>query len=95
MNALFAQLHADDLNNLGIPTVAADQNALNAVLNTVYTWAGIIAVIVIIIAGFVYTTSGGDAANVKKAKNAITYAVIGLIVIILAFTITNFVVGKF
>lgn len=84
-------LNADELN---IPQVAAD-DAMTSILNTVYTWGGIIAVLIIIIAGYTFVTSSGDAAGVKKAKNAILYSVIGLVVIILAFTITNFVIGRF
>ncbi|MNL79813.1 hypothetical protein D3C87_2065000 [compost metagenome] len=53
------------------------------------------AVIVIIIAGFIYTTSGGDAGAVKKAKNMVLYSVVGIVVIALAFVITQFVAGRF
>ena len=49
---------------------------------------------IIIVSGILYTTSAGDSARVKTAKNAITYAVVGIVVILLAFTITNFVIGK-
>ena len=84
-------LNADQLN---IPKVGADQ-AMTSILNTAYLWGGIIAVIVIIIAGYVFVTSAGDAAGVKRAKNAIFYSAVGLIVIIMAFTITNFVIGRF
>lgn len=65
------------------------------VLNITYTWAGIICVIIIIVAGFYYVTSNGNAQTIAKAKNAILGAVIGLVVIILAFAITNFVIGRF
>lgn len=79
--------------DVGIPKIAATPAAMNAILNQVYMWAGIIAVVVIIIAGYIYTTSAGDPAKTKRAKDAILYAVIGLVVIILAFTITQFVIG--
>jgi hypothetical protein len=78
----------------GIPKLTADA-VLSSTLNTVYFVAGIIAVIVIIVAGYMYVVSAGDSAAVTKAKNAILYAVIGLVVIILAFAITWFVVGRF
>jgi len=77
-----------------IPTTSAEV-VLNTALNSVYMIAGIVAVIVIIIAGYMYVTSQGDSAAVTKAKNAILYAVIGLVVIILAFSITWFVIGRF
>ncbi len=55
---------------------------------------GIIAVIMIIIGGVKYITSGGDAGNVTGAKNTILYAIIGLIVVALAQTIVFFVLNK-
>lgn len=76
------------------PVKSSDTAMLN-VLNTVYLWAGIVSVIIIIIAGFIYVTSNGNAANIKKGKDAIMGAVIGLVIIILAFTITQFVLGRF
>lgn len=77
-----------------IPQISGD-SGIASILGIVYFVAGIVGVIVIIIAGFVYTTSGGDAAAVKKAKNMILYAVVGIIVILLAFVITQFVAGRF
>ncbi len=66
---------------------------ISNVLDTVYLWVGIIAVIFIIIGGINYTMSQGDPGKVKKAKDTIMYAVIGLIVSLLAFAITAFVLN--
>jgi len=68
---------------------------VTSVLNTAYLWAGVICVLIIIIAGYFYVTSNGNAATIKRAKDALTGAIVGLIVIILAFSITLFIVGKF
>lgn len=88
----FAQtLNANELN---IPTISGDAG-IAGILSIVYLVAGIIAVIVIVIAGYMYTTSGGDAGAVKKAKNMILYSVVGIVVIGLAFVITQFVAGRF
>ena len=54
---------------------------------------GVAAVIAIIIGGIQFVTSNGDAAKVKKAKDAILYGVIGLVVALLAFAIVSFVLG--
>jgi hypothetical protein len=77
--------------DLCLPENNLDQGALGSLLGTVYFWAGIIAVIVIVVGGIRYTTSNGDPANVKNAKNTILYAVVGLVVIIMAAGITQFV----
>ena len=52
---------------------------------------GIISVVMIIIGGIRYATSGGNAEKVKSAKNTILYAVVGLAVALLALAIVNFV----
>jgi len=83
-------LSSQDVN---IPNGSADQ-VLAAGLNIAYLVGGIIAVIVIIIAGFTLVTNGGEPEAIKKAKNMILYAVIGLVVIMVAFTVTWFVVGR-
>lgn len=59
-------------------------------------WAIIsaVSVLVIIIAGFMYVTSAGNPDKTKKAKNAIMYALIGLVVAILARTIVQFVLSS-
>ena len=54
-----------------------------------------VSVVVIIIAGITYTTSGGNATLVTKAKNTLLYAVVGLIVAIMAYAIVNYVITSF
>lgn len=63
--------------------------------NTLLYILGAIAVIAIIIGAIRYTTANGDASQIKSAKDTVMYAVIGLIVAILAWGIVNFVVGRF
>jgi hypothetical protein len=55
---------------------------------------GIVAVIMIIVGGFKYITSGGDSGNITSAKNTIIYAVIGLIIVALAQFLVQFVLDK-
>lgn len=78
----------------GIPKVDAD-SAVNGVLNTVYFAAGMAAVIVIIISGIFYSISQGDASKIQRAKDGILYAVVGLVIVMLAFVLTNYVIGRF
>ena len=69
------------------------QAKVKSVLDTVYLYVGIFAVVVIVIGAFYYMTSQGDPARVTRGKNAIMYAVIGLVVDLLAFAITSFVIS--
>jgi len=85
----------------GNTTVCPDKSGdgvfslVKTVINVLLTVAGITAVIMIIIGGIRYVTSNGEQAHIKSAKDTILYAIVGLVVTILAFAIVNFVVGKF
>lgn len=55
---------------------------------------GVAAVIVIIIGGFKYILANGDSNSINSAKNTILYAIVGLIISILAQAIIAFVLNK-
>lgn len=55
---------------------------------------GIVCVIAIIIGGLRYVLSGGDTQQTANAKNAILYAIIGLVITIAARSILVFVLGR-
>lgn len=60
-----------------------------------FSWiVGIVSVIMIIVGGFKYITSGGASDKVTSAKNTIVYAVIGLIIVALAQFIVRFVLSQ-
>ena len=69
------------------------QGRIKNVLDTVYLWVGIIAVVVIVIGGIQYMTSMGEAEKIKRAKSTITYSVVGLVLVLAAFAITNTVLN--
>jgi hypothetical protein len=56
--------------------------------------AGIAAVIMIIIAGLKFITSGGEASSISSAKTSLIYALVGLVVVALSQLIVRFVLGK-
>ena len=55
---------------------------------------GAVSVIMIIFGGLRYVISGGDSTSVTAAKNTILYAVVGVIIALLAYAIVNFVIGS-
>jgi len=67
---------------------------LRLVINVLSIIVGFVAVIMIVVAGFRYITSGGESGKVSGAKNAIVYAVIGLVIVALAQVIVHFVLAK-
>lgn len=60
---------------------------ITSLIRILFALIGIAAVIVIIVSGFKMVMASGDEAELKKAKQAITWAIIGLIVSLLAFSI--------
>ena len=68
---------------------------IQTVIETLIYIVGVISVIMIIVGGIRYTLSNGDSSKVTSAKNTVLYAVIGLVVAILAFAIVNFVIAQF
>ena len=93
-NILMTFAQQIDADKVGIPTMG-ENVLLREVLNLTYYAAGAIAVIVIIAAGIFYVISSGDPGRITKAKNLLLYSVIGLIIVMSAFVITNFVIGSF
>lgn len=82
-------------NEVGVPKVTADDSFVDGLLSVVYISAGIALVVVIIVCGILYSISQGEAAKIQRAKNGILYAVIGIVIIMSAFVITNFIIGEF
>lgn len=77
-------------------TKAADSLSvlIKNILN-VFSWVvGIVAVIMIIIAGFRYIVSGGESGGVTGAKNAILFAIVGIVIVAIAQIIVQFVLTK-
>lgn len=74
--------------NSGASLTDGIKNIINMMLYII----GVVAVLVIIYSGIIFVTAAGDSGKIATAKNAILYAVVGLIVAILAYAIVNFVI---
>ena len=68
-----------------------DGGVFQTITNTALFIIGAVSVLMLIYGGIRYTISMGDAKNVEVAKNTIMYAVIGIVVAVLAYAIVNFV----
>lgn len=102
MAATSPAMAADDLGGLrgGVDktktdeqpaTLFGDGGVFTNVINIALFIIGALAVLMLIIGGIRYTVSGGDTAAVTAAKSTIMYAIIGIIIAILAYAIVNFV----
>lgn len=88
----FAELF--DPNGTKIPKPVADASTVQIVLSFFFGLIGVVAVLIITIAGFQYVISRGDPQRTAKAKDTILYAVIGLVVAIVGSAVVNFVIKK-
>ena len=73
----------------------AGDGIFKTITNVLLFLIGAVSVIMLIIGGIRYAVAGGDSTAVSSAKNTILYAVIGIIVSLLAYAIVNFVLDSF
>ena len=81
-------------NAAGTDATTQINNIVHTIVNLLSAIVGIVAVIMIIVGGFRYITSGGNDTSVTAAKNTILYAIIGLVVVALAQIIVRFTLSK-
>ncbi len=69
-------------------------DSIIVIVNALLILAAIAAIVFIIIGGVRYITAQGDEDAVAQAKNTLIYAIVGIIVILLALVIVNFFVAN-
>lgn len=72
----------------------ASGSEIQTILSIIFTVIGSLAVLVLIISGISYMTSGGDAQKVTRAKDGILYALVGIVVAASAEAIVAFVLAR-
>lgn len=79
--------------NSGLGSNELDET-LGMLINVLLGLLGIIFLVLVIYAGFLWMTAGGDEKAVGKAKNIIITAVIGLVILLSAYAISSFVLDQ-
>ena len=74
-----------------VVTLACISPILTNLLFWLFALVGIAAVILVIYAGVRFILSGGDAKQIEGARKIITYALIGLAVVLLSFVVLNLI----
>lgn len=85
---------ADSLSVAPLPQVTPGPSTIETVLHVVFVILGAISLLVITIAGLRFIISRGDAQRVKQAREAILYAIVGLIVAASGYAIVGFVLNN-
>jgi hypothetical protein len=67
---------------------------IGSLVSILIGFLGVLLVLYIIWAGFLWMTDGGEGKKVEKAKKMIQQAIIGIIIIFAAYAITAFVMDN-
>jgi len=79
----------------GDPPAGTDMpGIIGRVIGVVLSLTGIIMVIIVVYAGYTWMTAGGDPDKVKDAKSWMLNAVIGILICLVAYTLSSFVIEK-
>ncbi|HWQ99838.1 MAG TPA: pilin, partial [Candidatus Methylomirabilis sp.] len=86
------------VNGVGTAAGLGQQQTLpvivGRIINVALGFIGIVLLVLLLLAGFNWMTAGGDTEKVKKAQQQIKNAIIGLVIIVAAFAISNFVLSS-
>jgi cytochrome bd-type quinol oxidase subunit 2 len=72
----------------------AANDALATIINFFSVIVGIVAVIMIIVSGLQFMTANGNPQNIAKARSSLMYAIIGLVIVVLAQVIVHFAISQ-
>lgn len=86
-----SELWPDSCLNNGVPMITCLPTVFLNVANAFLLFAGVVALFIIVWAGIRFITSGGDAKQMQSARSMITYAIIGLIVVLSSYAIIFFI----
>lgn len=67
---------------------------IGRIIKIVLGFLGVILIVIVIYAGFLWMTAGGDSDQTKKARDWLTNAIIGLAIVLSAYAITDFIITK-
>lgn len=68
------------------------ESIIGVVIQTALSFLGVVFLLLIIYGGYLWMTARGNETQVEKAKNLLTAAVVGLIIVLAAYTISYFVI---
>ncbi|TSC88773.1 MAG: conserved membrane protein of unknown function [Microgenomates group bacterium Gr01-1014_5] len=74
-----------------VATIKGLEAIFENVISVALSFAGIVLFVMFLTGGFRYLTAGGDAKAVEAAKGTLTHAILGLVVLILAWIIIQFI----
>jgi hypothetical protein len=77
------------VDSSGVPSLACLPIVFSDLINAALIFIGSVAVILFIYAGIIYIRSGGDPKQTQSARQTITYAIIGLVLVLSSYGIIS------
>lgn len=91
-------IQSDSLETFNKSANLGDQEletTIGSIVQTVLGFLGLLAVLIVLWAGFLWMTAGGNEDQIAKAKSILIAGLIGLLIILSAYAITTFVLREF
>lgn len=85
------ELLGNSLGETDSPTLTV---RVAGIIRAILSFIGVLLVIIVIYAGFLWLTAGGTPEKVQKAKDWLINAVIGAAIVLAAYAITDFVIEQ-
>lgn len=86
-----AALTVPTVNGLGTGDI---ESSATSIISTILTLLGLVALVIVLLGGFKWMTSGGNEEKVGEAKKLLGAGIIGLIIVFAAWAIATFMVGN-
>jgi cytochrome bd-type quinol oxidase subunit 2 len=94
-NATVPMGWVDEIFDSLLSTPGTLEDLIVKVLNWLIGGSAVVCVVMLIVAGFTYMTSGGNEEKTQKATKTLTNAIIGLVICFVAVMLVNFVLKNF
>lgn len=93
-NAFKTPLETAAGQGAGYNTTATPEGMISLIIKTALSFIGVLFLVLAIYGGYIWMMARGNEQEVEKAKNTLTAAVIGLVIIVAAYAISIFVMSK-
>ena len=92
--AAMAAIDTNDLQNVGLGTNTDVKTVVVNIIQFLLGFLAIIAIIIVLYAGFQWMTAAGNEEKITSARGTLTAGLIGLVIILAAYAITSFVINQ-
>lgn len=89
-----AAIDTNDLENIGLGTNTDVKSVVVNIIQFLLGFLAIIAIIIVLYAGFQWMTAAGNEEKITSARATLTAGLIGLVIILAAYAITSFVINQ-